>query len=127
MSYLVLSLILSGLVGFIGMFVLMASLPTERDHPVIWMSGVFWGAIALLSWLTVGWPSALVAIGAAVVCAGLCGRAGNVSFAWGRALRGIGNADAVRTVPVVSWPLIRVGHWLESIQPVTNTLFAGRR
>src|SRR6185437_3982906 len=97
LGYLALSLILSAIYGFLGM-ALCVSLQTPADNAyrVVWGSAAFWIGVALLSWLTVGWWSAICSAVFGLVAFGLI-HPGTTLFTWGRALIQFGNTGVMKS------------------------------
>lgn len=123
MSYLALSLVLSVILGFVGMFMLVvANAPHDNARRVVYGSIAFWALVAVLAYVTTGWSSALASVvGGFLVFLLAPSTLGNVLFTWGRALIGIANYSLWRNSIFVR-PLRALGCACKDVQASLSKL-----
>ena len=125
MSYLVISLILSGLCGFVGMLLLVGlNAPADNPFRVVWGTVAFWALVAVLGYFTTGWSSAIVSIGAGSL-AFIVFNPSAILFTWGRALVQIGNVG-IPGIAFFGWPFRRSGVLLQNLQVPLDRLLRRR-
>jgi hypothetical protein len=117
MSYHVLSIALSLIVGLLAMALCVgANAPAENPFRVVWGSLAFWAIVAILAWLTAGWISAVASvIGGCALFLLVPENLGSVLFTWGRAFGRVANNNLLRNT-FFSPPLLFCARTLQNLQ-----------